>query len=56
VHKHGKHGKFAFPSSEHRSRDILDLIHSEICGPMISTSLSGNIYCVSFIDDSSQKT
>jgi hypothetical protein len=52
----GKHAKTAFPSSEHRSREILDLIHSDVCGPMTSTSLSGNIYYVSFIDDSSWKT
>jgi hypothetical protein len=48
-----KHAKIAFPSSEHRSREILDLIHSDVCGPMSSTSLIGNLYYVSFIDDSS---
>jgi hypothetical protein len=51
-----KHVKVAFPSNEHRSREILDLIHSDVCGPMTSTSLSGNIYYVSFIDDSSRKS
>jgi hypothetical protein len=51
-----KHVKVAFPSNEHRSREILDLIHSDVCGPMSSTSLSGNIYYVSFIDDSSRKS
>jgi hypothetical protein len=45
-----------FPSSEHRLRGILDLIHSDVCGPMSSTSLTSNIYYVSFIDDSSRKT
>jgi transposase InsO family protein len=51
-----KHVKVAFPSNKHRSREILDLIHSDVCGPMTSTSLSGNIYYVSFIDDSSRKS
>jgi transposase InsO family protein len=51
-----KHAKVAFPSSEHRSRGILDLIHSDVCGPMSSTSLTGNLYYVTFIDDSSRKT
>jgi transposase InsO family protein len=34
----------------------LELIHSDVCGPMPSTSLSGYVYYVSFIDDYSRKT
>jgi hypothetical protein len=52
----GKHAKVAFPSNEHRSRGILDLVHSDACGSMLSTLLIGNIYYVTFIDDSSRKT
>jgi hypothetical protein len=52
---HDKHAKTTFPSSGHRSRGIIDLIHSDVCGPMISTFFIGNIYYVSFIDDSSRK-
>jgi hypothetical protein len=51
-----KHAKSSFPSSEHRLREILDLIHLDVCGPMSSTSLTNNIYYVSFIDDSFRKT
>jgi hypothetical protein len=51
-----KHVKVAFPSNEHKSREILDLIHSNMCGAMSSTSLSSNIYYVSFIDDYSRKS
>jgi transposase InsO family protein len=32
------------------------LIHSNVCGPMPSISLSGYVYYVSFIDDFSRKT
>lgn len=39
-----KHVKFAFPSSEHSSMEILDPIHSYVCGSMSSISLVGNIY------------
>jgi hypothetical protein len=30
----GKYTKTAFPSSDSRSGSILDLIHSDICGPV----------------------
>jgi transposase InsO family protein len=32
------------------------LVHLDVCGPMPSTSLSGYVYYVSFIDDYSRKT
>lgn len=51
-----KHVKVTFPSNEHRSREILELIHLDVCGPMSSAFLSGNIYYVSFIDDSFTKS
>ena len=33
-----------------------EIIHFDVCGPMSSSSLSGYIYYVSFIDDYSRKT
>ena len=39
----GKHVKKKFPSSHTRSKGILDLVHSNLCGPMSSPSLSGDI-------------
>jgi hypothetical protein len=47
----GKNIKKSFPSSENRSKDILDLIHSDVCGLMPMNSLGGSLYCVTFIDD-----
>ena len=32
------------------------MIHSNVCGPMSSTSLSGFEYCITFIDDFSKRT
>ena len=52
----GKYTKTSFPSSDSRTEGILDLIHSYICGPMSSPSLSGYEYYVTFIDDHSRKT
>ena len=52
----GKYAKTAFPSSDSRSKGILDLIHSDVCGPMSAVSLSGYKYYVTFIDDFYRKT
>jgi hypothetical protein len=45
-----------FPSSDNRVACILDLIHSDVCGPMFSISLSGYEYYVTFIHDFSRKS
>ena len=47
----GKSTKKTFPSSESNAKGILEIIHSDVCGPMSSSSLSGYVYYVSFIDD-----
>jgi hypothetical protein len=52
----GKYTKTAFPSSDSRAAGILDLIHSDVCGPMSSTSLTRSLYYVVFIDDFSRKS
>ena len=52
----GKNIKKPFPSSNNRSKEILDLIHSDVCGPMPLRSLGGSLYYVIFIDDYSRKT
>jgi hypothetical protein len=52
----GKNTKKPFPSSNNRSKEILDLIHSDVCSPMPVKSLGGSLYYVIFIDDYSRKT
>jgi hypothetical protein len=52
----GKNVKGSFFSSGSRSKEILDFIHIDVCGPMIVASLSGYLYYVLFINDHSQKT
>ena len=52
----GKNTKKTFPSSESKAKGILEIIHSNVCGPMSSSSLSEYVYNVSFIDDFSRKT
>ena len=51
----GKNTKKSFSKSNSRSKGILDMIHSDICGPMSSPSLSGCLYYVLFMDDYSRK-
>lgn len=52
----GKNAKKPFPRSDNKAKGILDIIHSDVCGPMTATSLSGYVYYVSLIDDFSRKT
>lgn len=52
----GKNVKGPFPSSSGKSKEILQLIHSNICGSMSETSLGGYLYYVIFVDDFSHKT
>ena len=51
----GKNVKNPFPSSDSRAKGILEIIHSDVCGPMTTSSLSGYVYFVTFIDDFSRK-
>lgn len=47
----GNNVKKAFPSSESKAKGILEIVHSDVCNPMSSSSLSRYVYYVSFIDD-----
>jgi transposase InsO family protein len=52
----GKNIKNPFPKRDNKIEGVLELIHSDVCGPMPSSSISGYVYYVSFIDDYSHKT
>ena len=52
----GKYTKTTFPSSDNRLEGVLELIHSYLCGPMPSASLTGFEYYITFIDDFSTKS
>jgi 5'-3' exoribonuclease 2 len=52
----GKSVNNPFPSSDNRSKEILNLIHSDVYGPMLVKSLGDSLYYVTLIDDFSGKT
>jgi hypothetical protein len=52
----GKNIKKSLPNNNNRSKEILNLMHSDVCGPMLVKSLGGSSYYVIFIDDYSRKT
>lgn len=49
----GKMSRAAFPKHSERSTKILDLVHSDVCGPMHTESHGRAKYFVTFIDDHS---
>jgi Reverse transcriptase (RNA-dependent DNA polymerase)/gag-polypeptide of LTR copia-type/Integrase core domain/GAG-pre-integrase domain/Domain of unknown function (DUF4219)/Zinc knuckle len=54
---YGKQTRKAFPKHQgRRSEEILELIHSDLVGPMRTTSLGGSKYFLLFTDDFSRRS
>lgn len=51
----GKQARAPFKHIGTRSKHLLDLIHSDVCGPMENASIGGARYFLTFIDDYSRK-
>jgi hypothetical protein len=51
----GKNVKNWFSKRDNKAEGVLELIHSDVCGPMPSSSNNGYVYYVSFINDYSCK-
>jgi hypothetical protein len=51
----GKQNRVQFKTAAHKTEGILDYVHSNVWGPMRTTSWGGHIYFVIFIDDFSRK-
>jgi hypothetical protein len=53
----GKQQKTSFPKDEAtRASKLLELVHSDVCGPMKTTSRGGAQYFVAFINNFLKKT
>ena len=53
---YGTQNRVRFASSFTRAKGILEIIHSDVFGPVFVPSLGKFVYYVSFIDDLSRKT
>lgn len=51
----GKQTRLPFDVNGTRAKSILDIVHSDVCGPMPTKSLGGAHFFVTFIDDYSRK-
>jgi hypothetical protein len=53
----GKHQRTSFPKDRAtRASQLLEIVHTDVCGPMKTTSHGGARYFLTFIDDFSRKT
>jgi transposase InsO family protein len=50
----GKQSQRIYPSSSSKAEQVLDLVHSDVCGPFRVTGINGQKYFVTFIDDFSR--
>ncbi|CAH2109147.1 unnamed protein product [Euphydryas editha] len=50
----GKQSRLPFPQDGSRSDDLLQLVHSDICGPFNNVSIGGSRYYILFVDDYSR--
>jgi len=51
-----KQNRVSFPSGSKRAKPMLELVHSDVFGPVKVPSLGKSMYYVSFIDDFSENT
>jgi transposase InsO family protein len=50
----GKQTRLPFPSGNHRSKKLLEVVHSDLCGPMETKSIGQAKYFLLFVDDASR--
>lgn len=50
----GKQSRLPFPQNGNRSNDLLQIIHTDVCGPFQNVSIGGSRYFILFVDDYSR--
>lgn len=53
---YGKQARLPFQRSETQTKRVLELIHSDVMGPMETSSIGNAKYILNFVDDFSKKT
>lgn len=51
----GKQSRASFKESENRASDYLQIVHTDVCGPISTKSFSGARFMLTFVDDYSRK-
>ena len=51
----GRQHKETMTETREKVNDLLECIHSDVCGPMQTPTLSGELYFVTFVDEASGK-
>ena len=54
-YQYGKQNRLPFPHERHVSKNLLDLVHTDVWGPTKNASIGGCRFYVTFIDDCSRK-
>lgn len=44
----------SFENNRHRAKELLEIVHTDVCGPFKTTGFQGEKYFISFIDDYSK--
>lgn len=47
----GKMCRTPFPKGSNKTTKVLEILHTDVCGPMKVNSNGGNKYFITFIDD-----
>ena len=50
-----KHQRDSFLNASYREKEHLELVHTDLCGPMQTQSIGGSFYFLTFINDFSRK-
>ena len=50
----GKMGKTSFKRKDYHSKDVLELVHTDLCGPIAIESYSGDKFFILFVEDYSR--
>ena len=54
--QHGKQTRVNFKTKEHMTSHILELVHTDLCGPTRTKILQGDYYFMLLIDDYTRMT